>query len=422
MCGITGFHPKKDKKANLGKLLVMGIMNEERGTDSTGMSIGSKLFKGSDPIDRKARDFIIKNIKDIKKENLVNQNIIIHTRKSTNGLLNKDNTHPFHYYDGKNENNYKNLLMLNWKNILTIDSHYMIAAAYETFYNNLKEERLFSYYEGGAALIYYNKDEFKVWKGANNNVEERPMYYIETEEGWYFNSLKEALSFAFLDKIDNIVKVKNNELITIKNDVLSSKIIPRNIQTVISTTTYPSYSSGFYNNGSYKTDFSKAYNVNSITTSLTVDNDFKYKDNVSRKIISGIKWANEEKLKNDFGYNVSERKTEFYSVPIRFEDGVILRNYKLYKKLKNIWRLKYFNKEVYQFYTDNYQMLNDVIEDFIVFSKHTLPFAVFYRTKNDQIEYSLIDEVETILLPTRFGSRSIRIANDNNIRRFVKLY
>lgn len=47
MCGLAGFYPKKGKKVNINKLYLLGIINEDRGTDSCGLSIADTRFTGT---------------------------------------------------------------------------------------------------------------------------------------------------------------------------------------------------------------------------------------------------------------------------------------------------------------------------------------------------------------------------------------
>ena len=44
MCGLVGFYPKKNKKVELSVLAILGIGNEERGTDNAGICIGKDVF------------------------------------------------------------------------------------------------------------------------------------------------------------------------------------------------------------------------------------------------------------------------------------------------------------------------------------------------------------------------------------------
>ena len=41
MCGITAFYPKLKKAANVGALKAISSINDERGKDNSGISIGN---------------------------------------------------------------------------------------------------------------------------------------------------------------------------------------------------------------------------------------------------------------------------------------------------------------------------------------------------------------------------------------------
>jgi len=248
-CGLAGFYPKKGKKVNLHNLFMLGIMNEERGTDSTGLSIGREKFNGLNTT-KKCRDFIINNSDNITKLDLFNQPCILHTRKSTVGAHNEANCHPFvvtnssdpdyHFvlaHNGVINNTYaiKNKFLLNIPGVekfLNIDSHYMTLSLNLAFRGECDEKEVLEFYEGNAALLYYdNKSTFKAWKGGCNNVEERPLFYIETTEGWYFCSIESSLKFVFRNKY-KVIQLKNNELLTFHNHKLESSQIFERKKTV----------------------------------------------------------------------------------------------------------------------------------------------------------------------------------------------
>lgn len=236
MCGLAGFYPKKGKIANINIIFAMGIMNENRGTDSCGISIGNYIEKGIDK-ESDARVFIDNNRKNIIKR-LVSDPIIFHTRKSTYGSHIYDNAHPFHWYLPDNKKNYfvfaHNGTLEDWRSMITnwniqgdsklvqIDSHALGLAIYKAIRTGQDFDHILTKYKGAAAFLGYNDDMFLVWKGANNNIVERPMYYIENSDGWYFHSQELILSLLFPDK--HVYEVDNNTLLVFKNNKLFNKI------------------------------------------------------------------------------------------------------------------------------------------------------------------------------------------------------
>lgn len=239
MCGIAAFLPINNALPNKRFLLSLGMGNEERGTDNSGISFGRTIIKGYGKTS-KFRDLYVENKEAIDKLMLKSCPIIIHCRKSTS--YNTTCAHPFYFYTENEKKAVKNYIVgchngvitnreylydkfcnNTSKTILDIDSQYMLVSLLLS-----DMEEVLKKYEGDAALIFYNKDNFYVWKGGKNDIEERSLYYIKTEEGWYFASTDTNINF---NSDYNVVpvSVKNNELLTfsIDGEFISSKIIER---------------------------------------------------------------------------------------------------------------------------------------------------------------------------------------------------
>lgn len=227
-CGLAGFYPKPGKQGDLNKIFMMGIMNEERGTDNCGITIGNDRFTGMKNL-TKARDFINVRGATIREVPLRNKPIIFHTRKSNFGCAVESNVHPFVL---QKEEEYfvlahNGVLRLEYelkrdffKDIphseFGIDSHYLLhGLALSHYGGSVDRHEFLKAYKGDAALLFYTNDTFYAWKGGNNNVEERPLYYIETPEGWYFCSLDSTLMILWNDEFP-VTEVDNNQLITFK--------------------------------------------------------------------------------------------------------------------------------------------------------------------------------------------------------------
>jgi len=287
MCGIVGFYPKKNKQADLSKLYPLWVLNEERGTHSCGISYGPNREVGVDKYS-KARDFINHIHESVISESLINQPIICHTRHATNGSHSESNAHPFRWHRGNEDNFFhfahngvvrelhqfkKALGMSRHKDsMMIIDSQVLGLAMYDTYVNILEEKDVLTSYDGNAAFLCYDKNNiFKVWKGANNNVEERPMYYIENKEGWYFSSMDIGLAITFLQKPK---LVPNNTLLTFANHKLQSSVVYERKVEII-----PATSKAVTPSGNFRDLFdSRQYNDSKImpTTGLTIlDNVLK---------------------------------------------------------------------------------------------------------------------------------------------------
>lgn len=245
MCGLVGFYPKKNKNVDFDKIYFLTIAIEERGTDSCGISVGNLVYKGSGK-KSKSKDFIAEEL--MYGEFPSDQPVIFHNRSATikSSLTNEDNIHPFVW---ENQNSYlagaHNGTLTEYKDLKTkfcpqyhdslfnIDSHYLLLSIHANM-NNIGE--VLESYQGAAALLFYNADNFWAWKGANWGVEERPLYYIEDKNGWYFCSLENPLKIAF--KEDPIM-VGNNTLMRFSNGklqqetILERKIISKVVSQVI---------------------------------------------------------------------------------------------------------------------------------------------------------------------------------------------
>jgi predicted glutamine amidotransferase len=283
-CGIAGYIPKKGQKVNLDKMFFLAIANEERGTDSCGIAIGNeycqygvKVTNGADL--SKARDFIAEKKEEIKGVKLLNNPVIFHTRRSTKGVHSKVNCHPMRYNwpleDGKHE-----YLTLAHNGSVTNDwelfKKYVQPYSTKAKFVDYIDTRVFAHgfanamchkedgrilemlkeYKGAAAFLFYTNAHFYVWKGAAGNVEERPMYYVETKEGWYFHSIASILQIMFNQ---TPIQVGNNTLLTFTQEgIVDTLVVPR---TAPPTTTY--YHNSY--NDHYQAPKSKAvvnYNTN----------------------------------------------------------------------------------------------------------------------------------------------------------------
>lgn len=213
-CGLFGgsFNTKIDGKI-LWRIKSLGLFNQTRGSDSCGIWNGDKLIKGVGE-NKKFYDFVVN--KGIPTGNGENNIFIGHTRQSTMGAHTEKNAHPFLIEDkmifahnGRVENYIDNgELKYLWAYCrenginptpIDVDSE---GLGHLLLKNGVK---ILEKYKGYAALMFQYLDKpgtLCVYHGASKEFtsddkpkEERPLFYMETPEGMYFSSMKEALLF-----------------------------------------------------------------------------------------------------------------------------------------------------------------------------------------------------------------------------------
>jgi predicted glutamine amidotransferase len=449
MCGIVGFYPKKNKKANLHKLLLLGIMNETRGEDSCGIAMGDKRMIGikNQSI---ARNFIAENLDELNVNNKKNQPIIFHTRKSTIGAHTEDNAHPFIYekYNSKDPNDYfaiahngiirntielkKNYLkeLSNSDDLLKIDTHYIALSLAFSFAGHHSEEEVLTNYEGNAALIYYNKNTFKVWKGAAGNTEERPMNYIETPEGWYFCSIDTSLKIVF-NNLYEVKSVENNQLLTFHNHELqSSVIIERKLPTpvVVHSTvktyseyergrnvTYDDYDLDIY--GNYKKKDSrevKPYyeqNIIHCVPKFSIVQNCYVDSSDSQKMVGLHYSVSDVENRNLRLYSLQKLKG-YFKHAVLFEMGILVKSYRDWTILKNR-----FNKTIYAtidgYFKGELDTIKKVILDFLpLYDDKKNLVMMIYKTKTGAIDYISKYDMNSIEVPLIFGNQNLLLTAD----------
>lgn len=214
MCGISAGNFKKNlsvaQKLKIKKnMIILGLYNESRGSHGCGMYINNEVIKGGlvDKLDLKLfKNFIAAN-SDIRYNT---GNIIIHSRQATGGAHTPENNHPFHFTNdvdeivGVHNGKIDNVYQLCTKNGLkgsdySVDSQALLALILHQGWKILEQ------YEGFAALVMELKsdpDALYVYHGeyckykddAKETAEvERPMFVLETSEGFYFSSMMESL-------------------------------------------------------------------------------------------------------------------------------------------------------------------------------------------------------------------------------------
>jgi predicted glutamine amidotransferase len=238
MCGIFGHSGRSPKKVSIDKLNILGIWNEERGTDSCGLSMDGDILKGVKSLSQ-YRDFI--SHYNIESPQVVPV-VIGHTRKSTVGAHTLSNAHPFGFgklkiKDFKNPGyefiGVHNGTLLNHKEFATkrkielektVNIKVKVSKVNEDDKFEIKEETVkkidsellleclyfdedysvLSEYNGAAALIwtdlnkpntvFYYHGKSVSSEGDKETKEERPLYYWkETRNSLYVSSIADSL-------------------------------------------------------------------------------------------------------------------------------------------------------------------------------------------------------------------------------------
>lgn len=248
-CGIWGFNGREGKKVNMTKILILGLYNRTRGTDSFGYYYNGNIVKG---VDKEAdfKDFIA--IKKIISGDLPHETLMCHARKSTYGAHSAENAHPHEVgnYVQTHNGTIKDIwtLCTNHKIIHTnihVDSIGLAHIIEQDGFSVLND------YGGYAALTMVFKDDplsFYLYHGASKETkdgdlyEERPLWYLKTTEGIYYSSMKEPLDLINIGKNkpevlphNNVFKLQNGEII---NSVYKVKRDENNVSKIVTSTYY----------------------------------------------------------------------------------------------------------------------------------------------------------------------------------------
>jgi predicted glutamine amidotransferase len=197
MCGLFGGISGRGAP-DINIIKTLGLLNQERGEDSCGISYGHTLVKGAGS-EAKWGKFIQKNKIEFKSADHV---VIGHVRKRTQGVANERNAHPFKIpIINKDKKDYcivgaHNGNITNWRELCTeaglnpldyeVDSNAVFALIGRSFRKG--NYKFFESYIGKAALIWTFSDEDAIYvfhgKSKENNsalkdsiTEERPLHY-----------------------------------------------------------------------------------------------------------------------------------------------------------------------------------------------------------------------------------------------------
>lgn len=358
MCGIWGIINTKKSRFNKQLFNILGTHNDSRGGDSCGIFIDGNVEYGVDTLKLYSKFLKTSNIlKTTSKCKIA----LGHCRKASVGLINESTAQPvvIKNADGVAEfvvmhngtiYNYKALANKYIPDVditgLT-DSQVMARIFYHCGYDCLSE------YFGGAVFVIvdYRKEEPQVllWKGASKQnmysfteIEERPFYFIQTNDTLVFSSLYNYIESAFskdtLTLIPNqLVEVRGDDMYLVKD--YSRKEVAQQLPS--------NYSSSYYKYmyGYEESDYQAWDNTNKVVSNHYIqsleDNENSYILKVSKE---GVYYMDDIPIHgnyhvNKFG-NIFKTPSED-TIECWFWDGVMLYGRQEYSYLKNV--CNYFN-------------------------------------------------------------------------------
>jgi predicted glutamine amidotransferase len=257
MCGLIGY---VGKNPNLDKLKIMAIYNDSRGGDGVGFVINDTIYKYNKTGQYDFQDVF--EYPSINEEFTLEspskeQVILMHSRKGSVGsIVGTDNNHPFELKSeggdcliGVHNGTIKNIKDLASKYGITDEELDKLGKTDSEllFYiiNKTQSYEVLSYYEGGAALLWYNPEnpkELFAFKGASDSAkscgynytywnsystpgpaEERPLYLVMTKNGTYFSSIKASL-YAAGFPMESIKTVESNTVYTFRKGEVKNTV------------------------------------------------------------------------------------------------------------------------------------------------------------------------------------------------------
>lgn len=213
------------------KMKVIGLYNETRGRDGCGWYINGEIYKGYHGTNNtKTFDKFIEweQLPNINQE--FGNTSILHCRQASSGVVKKENNHPFDITGTKSHiifqhnGTIKNISELCKSYDLSYTKFDVDSEALGTIIANGNIQVL-NNYTGYAALLWTdvnNTDVLYAYHGSSKkslnatDVEERPLYFMETDEGIYFSSMCEAL-WAIAEKDQKPYNLNYNIVFKIKN-------------------------------------------------------------------------------------------------------------------------------------------------------------------------------------------------------------
>lgn len=232
MCGLFGIINIKKSKFDKTLFNVLGIQNDSRGGDSCGIFIDGKTEYGVN--DKKLYSKFYKTSEVLK--NTTKCKIALgHCRKASVGTINESTAQPVVLKDSDGNIEFvvmHNGTIFNYKALAQkyipdvditnlTDSQVMARIFYHKGYDCLSE------YYGGAVFVivdYRNRDpKVMLFKGCSKSnssstipTEERPFYFVHSDDTFIFSSIGSFLAASTPD--ESVWTLKPNELVEVKGD------------------------------------------------------------------------------------------------------------------------------------------------------------------------------------------------------------
>lgn len=372
MCGISAVSlraklTKTQLRIAKNKLKILGIYNNSRGHHGCGMLINNEIIKGwnqkatNGKDNTEFKDFIanvlIPDI-DITKSSVA----IIHSRQSTGGVHSEENNHPFRIINETNPENSLDLVhngvVRDWVKLcnkyevdhtdINVDSK-GFATVLSKIGTTVLEE-----YDGEAAFIWkYHNDpnSLFIFHGGNytteynkkNNVttEERPMYYLEAEEGVFFSSLEESLNAIKDNEKQKVECLIFNKVIKITNGIFQPIVAEydrwdKNFKTYTPHTNY---------NVSQNTNYNMGESFGGTTTRGTIP-----VRNYNKSTSVSVMPPTSSIINDELPLNKDKNSVSFYRGRYRYEDGIVCHGTMFIKSRGEISTINDMHAEAYWFW------------------------------------------------------------------------
>lgn len=232
MCGLYGYSGAK--RPDRAKLVILGMWNQIRGTDSCGVFSNNTLIRSAEGAEKKFSNWAVKNEIPIGKNNF---SVIGHVRNASVGKINESSAHPYPYV---NQDNQDEILMAfahngtvkNWvelvkregldPNVYFTDSHALGHMAAQQKFDWLKD------FEGAVTFIATRTERpnsMIIFKGQTyDDYPDRPLFGLQGPNYMYVSSMVEPLLTIKSSTKEKIINFETNKLIYINEGVITNVV------------------------------------------------------------------------------------------------------------------------------------------------------------------------------------------------------